>query len=136
MSLVEIKDGVAQKKILKDEMEFKNGKLFSDILHDKYGYKWIKYRIEKDSIYTDSTDVEVRYLEIEATATDESNQTVMISLVKLEWDLDGTYKLTKNDKLKKHFDASGRAKGGKPKKNKNKTPVKMRMEGEEPPPDK
>lgn len=133
MSLNEIKDGTPQKKLLKDVMEFKNGKLFSDLLNEKYGYKWIKYRIEKDSIFTDSTDTEVRYLEIEASATDETNQTVMISLVQLEWDLDGTYKITKNDKLKKHFEVAGREKGGKPKKDKKNPPDKMRMEGEEPP---
>ncbi len=136
MSLGEMKDGVAQKKLQKDVMEFKNGKLFSELLNEKFGYKWIKYRVEKDSIYTDSTDTEVRYLQIEASATDESNQTVMISLTQLEWDLDGTYKITKNDKLKKHFDVSGREKGGKPKKDKNKVPDKMRMEGEEPPKEK
>jgi hypothetical protein len=133
MSLAEMKDGVAQKKLLKDVMEFKNGKLFSELLNEKFGYKWIKYRIEKDSIFTDSTDTEVRYLQIEASATDESNQTVMISLIQLEWDLDGTYKITKNDKLKKHFDVTGREKGGKPKKDKKNPPDKMRMEGEEPP---
>jgi hypothetical protein len=133
MSLAEIKDGVAQKKVIKDEMEFKNGKLYSNILNEKFGYKWIKYRIEKDSIFTDSTDTEVRYLQIEASATDETNQTVMISLTQLEWDLDGTYKITKNDKLKKQFDVTGREKGGKPKKDKKNPPDKMRMEGEEPP---
>ncbi len=133
MSLSEMKDGVAQKKLLKDVMEFKNGKLYSDLLNEKFGYKWIKYRIEKDSIFTDSTDTEVRYLEIEASATDETNQTVMISLKQLEWDLDGTYKITKNDKLKKHFEVTGREKGGKPKKDKKNPPDKMRMEGEEPP---
>jgi hypothetical protein len=136
MSLAEVKDGVPQKKLLQDEVEFKGGKIFSSLLNEKFGYKWIKYRLEKDSIYTDSTDTEVRYLQIEASATDEGNQTVMISLTQLEWDLDGTYKITKNDKLKKHFDVTGREKGGKPKKDKNKVPDKMRMEGEEPPQEK
>lgn len=136
MSLNEVKDGVPQKKLLQDKLEFKGGKLFSDILNEKFGYKWIKYRIEKDSIYTDSTDTEVRFLAIEATATDESNQTVMISLTTLEWDIEGTYKITKNDKLKKHFEVTGREKGGKPKKNKKNPPEKMRMEGEAPEPKK
>jgi hypothetical protein len=133
MSCSEVKDGVPAKKVLADEMEFKGGKLYSSLLHDKFGFKWMKYRIEKDSIYTDSTDTEVRYLLIEASATDETNQTVMISLVQLESDLDGSYKITKNDKLKKYFEVVGREKGGKPKKSKNKVPDKMRMEGEEPP---
>ncbi len=133
MSLNEVKDGTPQKKLLKDEVEFKGGKIFSSLLNEKFGYKWIKYRVEKDSIYTDSTDTEVRYMQIEASATDESNQTVMISLVQLEWDLDGTYKITKNDKLKKYFEVTGREKGGKPKKDKNASKEKMRVEGEEPP---
>lgn len=136
MSLSEIKDGNPQKKVLADEMEFKGGKLYSNYLNEKFGYKWIKYRIEKDSIYTDSTDTEVRYLLIEATITDETNQTVMISLVQLESDLDGTYKITKNDKMKKYFEVIGREKNGKPKKDKNANNSKMRMEGEEPPKEK
>jgi hypothetical protein len=136
MSLNEVKDGTPQKKLLQDEVEFKGGKIYSSLLNDKFGYKWIKYRIEKDSIYTDSTDTEVRYLQIEASATDEGNQTVMISLTQLEWDLDGTYRITKNDKLKKMFEVTGREKGGKPKKDKNASKEKMRVEGEEPPKDK
>lgn len=132
MSLNEVKDGAPQKKLLKDELEFKNGKLFSTLLNEKFGYKWIKYRIEKDSIYTDSTDTEVRYLDIQATATDESNQTIMITLVTVEWDIEGSYKITKNDKLKKYFEVVGREKGGKPKKDKKNPPEKMRLEGEEP----
>jgi len=137
LSLSEVKDGAPQKKLLKDELEFKNGKLFSTLLNEKFAYKWIKYRIEKDSIYTDSTDTEVRYLDIQATATDESNQTIMISLITIEWDIEGTYKITKNDKMKKYFDVVGREKGGKPpKKDKKNPPEKMRLEGEEPSPPK
>lgn len=132
VSLNEVKDGVPQKKLIPDLFEFKNGKLFSDFLNEKFQYKWIKYRIEKDSIYTDSTDTEVRFLYIEATATDEGNQTVMMSFTILEWDIDGTIKITKNDKLKKHFEFVGREKGGKPKKKKKKDQDdKMRLEGEE-----
>jgi hypothetical protein len=136
LSLNEVKDGVPQKKLLQDKLEFKNGKLYSDYVSEKFGFKWIKYRIEKDSIYTDSTDTEVRYLQVEATATDESNQTIMMSFVTVEWDIEGTIKITKNDKLKKHFEMTGREKGGKPKKNKKNPPEKMRMEGETEPPKK
>lgn len=136
LSMGEMKDGVPQKKLQPDVIEFKNGKMFSDYVNQKFGFKWLKYRIEKDSIYTDSTDTEVRYLAVEATATDESNQTILISFVTVEWDIEGTIKITKNDKLKKHFDFIGREKGGKPKKNKNAPPDKMRMEGEAPPPKK
>ncbi len=119
--LDEVKDGVPGKKGIADKLLFKNGKLFSDYLYDKYEYKWIRYRINKDSIYQDSTETEVRYLELEASLTDEANQSVIINFVILEWDLDGTIKITKNDKIKRYFDVVGREKGGKPKKEKKKS---------------
>ncbi len=118
--LDEVKDGVPGKKGVADKMTFKDGRLFSDFLYDKFGYKWMRYRINKDSIFTDSTDTEVRMLEVESSATNEDNQTVMINFVSVEWDLDGTVKITKNDKIKKYYDMVGREKGGKPKKPKRK----------------
>jgi hypothetical protein len=120
ISLSETKDGVVSKKVIQDRMFFKDGKLFSDHLYEKYGYKSIRYRINKDSIFTDSTDTEVRLLEVEASATNEDNQTVSVNFTTVEWDIDGVIKITKNDKLKKYFDFSGREKGGKPKKEKKK----------------
>ncbi len=121
LMISEVKEGTAPaKKPVTDKLSFKDGKLFSDFLYDKFQYKWLKYRINKDSIYTDSTDTEVRLLEIESTTTDEANQTVIINFVVQEWDLDGTIKITKNDKLKKAFDITGREKGGKPVKAKKK----------------
>lgn len=112
----EVKDGVPAKKGIADKMTFKDGKLFSEFLFSKYGYKWMRYRINKDSIYTDSTDTEVRMLEVESSVTNEDNQTVTVNFTTVEWDLDGTVKITKNDKLKKYYDIVGREKGGKPKK--------------------
>jgi hypothetical protein len=126
ISLSEKKNGVVAKKVIMDKLYFKNGKLYTDYLHKKFGYKWLRYHINKDSIYTDSTDTEVRLLEVEATATDEKNQTVYVNFVTCEWDLDGTIKITKNDRLKKYYEMAGREKGGKPKKEKKKkmeTPV-------------
>jgi hypothetical protein len=114
--LDEVKDGVPGKKGIADKLLFKDGKLFSDYLFDKFGFKWIRYRINKDSIYTDSTDTEVRLLEVESSATNQENQTVTVNFVSVEWDLDGVIKITKNDKVKKYFDFVGREKGGKPKK--------------------
>ncbi|PBQ33493.1 hypothetical protein CNR22_17490 [Sphingobacteriaceae bacterium] len=117
--LDELKDGVpvkAGKKGIADKFYFKEGKVFSDFLNEKFGYKWMRYRINKDSIFTDSTDTEVRWLEVESSATNEDNQTVMINFTSVEWDLDGTVKITKNDKIKKYYDIVGREKGGKPKK--------------------
>ncbi len=125
MTFVEKKDSVVGKKIIADKFVFKDGKMFSDYLFEKFGYKWMRYRINKDSIFTDSTDTEVRWLEVEASQTNEDNQTVSIAFTQVEWDLDGVVKITKNDKLKKSFDISGREKGGKPKKVKKKKEKKL-----------
>ena len=116
INLTEVKDGAPAKKSTMDKIEFKDGKLFSDFLFDKYQYKWLKYRINKDSIYTDSTDTEVRLLEVEATVTDDKDMTIAINFTVVEWDIDGTIKMTKSDKPKKIYDFAGREKGGKPKK--------------------
>ena len=118
ISLSETKNGVVAKKVIMDKLEFKNGKLRASYLQKKFGFKWIRYHINKDSIFTDSTDTEVRWLEVEATATDEKNQSLFVNFVTCEWDLDGCIKITKNDRLKKYYDLAGREKGGKPKKQK------------------
>lgn len=130
VKFLEVKDGVVAKKAIMDKMSFKDGKLFSDFLWDKFAYKWIKYRINKDSIYTDSTDTEVRLLEVEATATDEGNQTVTIAFTVVEWNIDGEIRITKNDKLKKFYEIAGREKGGKPKKEKKKKKLVEVVDGE------
>jgi hypothetical protein len=116
IGLSETKNGVVAKKVINDRIYFKNGKLFSDFLERKFGYKWLRYRINKDSIFTDSTNTEVRLLLIEVAETNEENQTVYMDLSSQEWDLDGTIKITKNDKLRRYYDLAGREKGGKPKK--------------------
>jgi hypothetical protein len=118
IGITEVKDGIPGKKSIADEITFKDGKLYSDFLANKFQYKWIKYRINKDSIYIDSTETEVRLLEVEASTTDENNTTMMINFAVEEWDIVGTFKQTKNDKLKKFFDFTGFEKGGKPKKEK------------------
>lgn len=126
ISLSETRNGVVAKKVIMDKLEFKHGKLRTEYLHKKFGYSWIRYRINKDSVFTDSTDTRVRLLEVEASNTDEKNQTVFVNFVTSEWDLDGTIKITKNDKLKKYYDMAGRELGGKPRKQRKKkvdTPV-------------
>jgi hypothetical protein len=131
VSEVKADAGGPSKKPVMDKWSFKDGKVFSDFLYDKFQYKWLKYRINKDSIFTDSTDTEVRMLEVEATSTDEANQTVAITFTVQEWDIEGEVKITKNDKLKKHFEITGREKGGKPKKSKKKKVVAPNGEAEQ-----
>jgi hypothetical protein len=125
ISLGESKDGVPGKKNISDKWYFKDGKLFSDFLNQKFNYSWFRYRINKDSTYLDSTDTEVRLLEVEGSMTDIANQTVIVNFTQVEWDLDGTVKITKNDKIKRYFDIAGREKGGKPKKVKKVTDRKV-----------
>ncbi|MBL7919375.1 MAG: hypothetical protein JNJ40_03610 [Bacteroidia bacterium] len=118
ISLSENKNGTPAKKNIADELYFKNGKLYSDFLNEKFNYNYIKYRINKDSIYIDDTDTEVRYLEVEAVETDDNNQTIYVNFITSEWNIDGVIRITKNDKVKRYYDLSGREKGGKPKKEK------------------
>ncbi|PBQ33680.1 hypothetical protein CNR22_18480 [Sphingobacteriaceae bacterium] len=120
VSMSETKNGTVGKKPIADKFYFKNGKLRSDFLYKKFGFKWIRYRINKDSIYTDSTDTEVRLLVIEASVTDEKNLTVLMDFTTCEWDIDGVIRITKNDKPRRYYDFAGREKGGKPKKIKKK----------------
>lgn len=120
VSLTETKNNIVAKKPIADKFYFKNGKFFSDFLFGKFGYKYINYRINKDSIYTDSTDTEVRLLEVEAVVTNDDDETIFVSFTTSEWDIDGLIKITKHDKLKRHYDFVGREKGGKPKKIKKK----------------
>jgi hypothetical protein len=110
-SLTETRNGVAKKPV-PDLWEFRNGKVHSEFIQKKFGFKWVRYRINKDSVYTDSTDTEVRLLEIEANATDETNQTVLMEFTVLEWDLDGIVRITKNDRPKKYYGLVGREKAG------------------------
>lgn len=117
-SLSETKNGAVAKKVIMDKITFKDGKLKSEFLKKKFGFSYIRYRINKDSVYMDETGAEVRLLEVEASATDENNLTVSMEFATLEWDIDGVVKITKNDRLKRYYDLSGREKGGKPKKEK------------------
>lgn len=116
ISLSETRNGVVAKKVIMDRIEFRKGKLRTGYLQEKFGYKWIRYHINRDTSFVDSTDTSVRLLEVEAVVTDEKNQTVYINFVTCEWDLDGTIRITKNDKLKRYYDMAGREKGGKPRK--------------------
>jgi hypothetical protein len=113
-SLSETRNGVVAKKVIADLIRFKNGKLSSSYVHEKFGFKWLRYRIDKDTTYIDETDTEVRLVEAHAYATDEENVTVFFEFTVVEWDIDGLIKVTKNDRLRKYYDLAGREKGGKP----------------------
>jgi len=117
-SMSEVRNGVVARKVIPDLVRFKNGRIESGFLKRKFGFRHIRYRINKDSVYTDETGTEVRLLEAEAIATDEANVTVSIVFTVLEWDIDGVIRITKNDRLRRYYDLAGREKGGKPEKQK------------------
>src|SRR5690348_15738399 len=80
VSIVELKPNAPAKKGVADEFEFKNGKgVFSQFLYDNYGFKWVKYDLKKDSTFTDEEQNEVHIYEAEASATDENDQTMVMT---------------------------------------------------------
>lgn len=116
--IIEVKDGNNAKKGTTDELEFKDGRMFSTYLFDKFEYKWMKYKVNKDSVYIDETETEISYFEVEASYTDDKDQTFIFNCKIDNFDIDGEMKITKNDKLKKMFVFNGKEKYSKPKKKK------------------
>jgi hypothetical protein len=117
--IIEVKDGNNAKKGATDELEFKDGRLFSTYLFDKFEYKWMKYKVNKDSVYIDETETEINYFEVECSYTDDKDQTFIFNCKIDNYDIDGEMKITKNDKLKKMFVFNGKEKYSKPKKKKD-----------------
>jgi hypothetical protein len=109
-TMVEMKEGQPPKKGVEDEIEFKGGKLFSNVLFEKLEYKWVKYEIKKDSSFTDEDAADVQWIEGEASTTNSEDQTMVMTFKVENYDIEGTVKITKNDKLKKQFEFSGKEK--------------------------
>jgi hypothetical protein len=107
---IEVKDGKNSPKGTTDELEFKDGKLFSNFLFEKFEYKWMKYKVTKDSAYIDETETEIDYMEVECTYTDDADQTLTMICKIDNYDIDGEIKITKKDKLKKMFVFNGKEK--------------------------
>lgn len=111
VTMTEIKEGSPPKKGVEDEIEFKAGKgMFSTFLFDKLEYKWLKYEITKDSVYTDEEQNESRWIEAEVSTTDDKDQTMIMKCVVDNYDISGEVKITKKDKLKKKYEFSGKEK--------------------------
>ena len=116
VTMTEVKDGTPAKKGVEDEIEFKAGKgMFSTFLFDKLEYKWLKYEITKDSVYTDEDQNENRWIEAEISTTDKTDQTMVMKCVVDNYDISGDIKITKKDKLKKRYEFSGKEKASKKK---------------------
>jgi hypothetical protein len=113
VTMTEIKEGSPPKKGVEDEIEFKNGKFFSDFLYDKTQQSWTKYEILKDSTYTDEEQNEGIWSEAEISKTDDNDQTIVVKCVVDNYDISGEIKITKKDKLKKKYEFSGKEKAKK-----------------------
>jgi len=118
-NVVEIKNGTFSNKSIADELEFKDGKLFSKFLNDKFNINWIKYSIQKDTTYIDSiTEADVRCFEVKALyKNDNKEETFVTCKIENEY-IQGDIKILKNDKLKKQFEFSGTEKATKIKESK------------------
>ncbi len=106
----EIKDGQAKsKKPIEDELEFKDGKAFSNILYDKHQFKWIKYTISKDSTYEEEGE-QKHLIEATASSTNDANETIDITVKIDGFDIEGSYKLSKKAVQKKLYEFTGKEK--------------------------
>ena len=106
----EIKDGKPKgKKPAEDEIEFKDGKVFSNVAFEKHEFKWIKYKITKDSTYEDEGE-QKHLIEAEASATNDKDETMLMSFKVDQFDIEGSYKLTKHDVPKKLYEFTGKEK--------------------------
>lgn len=106
----EIKDGKpTNKKPAADEIEFKNGKVYSSFCWDKMEFQDVKYSINKDSVYNDEGE-EKHYYEVEAITTNDKNETITINYTINGYEIEGTYKLVKKEVLKKSFTTTGKEK--------------------------
>jgi hypothetical protein len=112
----DVRDGSAKGKPVDDEIEFKNGKVYSLACWDKMEFQDVPYEIKKDSTFQDG-DEEKHYIEVEAKGENDKKETLTMSFTVNGYDIEGTYKLTKKDLLKKSLTTTGtekvKAKKGK-----------------------
>ena len=115
----EFKEGAPKPSVkpIKDEFTFNKGKLYSDFVGgDKIKFdKYLKYELKKDSTYTEE-DEERHYYEIEVTSENDDGQKLEIKITVDDINIEGSIKLSKGDKLKKHYEFTGKEKPKKGKK--------------------
>ena len=115
----EIKDGKPKGgKPIEDEIEFKNGKVYSLACWDKMEFQEVQYEITKDSTYTDEGE-DKHYYEVLAKTTNEKKETLTMNFTINGYDIEATYKLTKKDLVKKMFTSVGTEKVKKKKEKKD-----------------
>lgn len=92
-------------KPFEDEIEFKNGKIYSLACWDKMEFQDITYELKKDSVYNDEGE-EKHYIEILATTTNEKKDHLVIDVTVDGYDYKATYTLSKKDVVKKKFSST------------------------------
>jgi hypothetical protein len=118
-NVIEIKNGAPSNKSIADELEFKDGRMFSKFLNDKFNISWINYSIQKDTTYIDSvTEANIRYFEVKALYKNEDKEETFVMCKIENENIQGDIKILKNDKLKKQFEFSGTEKATKIKESK------------------
>lgn len=114
----EMKDGKPKSaKTVEDEIEFKGGKVFSNVVYEKHEFKWLKYTITKDSTYEDEGE-QKHYIEASASSENDNKELMTMTFRIDNYDISGSYKLTKKDVVKKLYEFTGKEKEGKKKKEK------------------
>ena len=95
-------DNVPKGKPFEDEIDFKNGQVYSLACWDKMEFADVKYEIVKDSTYKDGEE-EKRYFDIIATSTNDKKDKLTMNITVDGYDYKAVYTLTKKDVAKKKF---------------------------------
>ncbi|HWY38179.1 MAG TPA: hypothetical protein VNY73_06440 [Bacteroidia bacterium] len=103
---IDAKDNTPKGKPFEDEIEFKNGKVYSLACWDKMEFQDIKYEITKDSTYKEGEE-EKRLFEILATSSNDKKEQLCMNITIDGYDIKCIYKLIKKDVIKKMFTSNG-----------------------------
>jgi hypothetical protein len=95
-------DNIPKGKPFEDEIDFKNGQVYSLACWDKAEFTEIKYEILKDSTYTEGEE-EKRYFDILATSVNEKKDKLTMNITIDGYELKAIYTLSKKDVVKKKF---------------------------------
>jgi hypothetical protein len=112
---IDVRDGTPRGKQFVDEIDFKNGRLYSLACWDKMEFQEITYEIKKDSTYKDGEE-DKRYFEVLATTTNEKKEHLKIEITINGYNYQATYTLSKKDIPKKKFTCTATEKLKNPKK--------------------
>lgn len=95
-------DNVPKGKPFEDEIDFKNGQVYSLTCWDKMEFTEVKYEITTDSTYKDGEE-DKRYFEILATSENAKKEKLTMNMTIDGYEYSAIYTLTKKDVVKKKF---------------------------------